>query len=188
MSGKKKLILLVITDLDPAGDTIAENLVNDFREDYGITNLEAFKVALTIEQVEGFGLAPSMDAKIDSPTYSKYVQRYGEKVIRYDVRYDEETGNYVPKAFELDAMDPADAKEVLHSAIKAVMDIDAYNAEQAAEETDSAKIIAVRKQAEKFFKSLKVEWLRLTNHMVGGVAGGLGFDGWLFPGEPRRRR
>jgi hypothetical protein len=30
--------------------------------------------------------------------------------------------------------------------------------------------------------------LRLTNHMVGGVAGGLGFDGWLFPGEPRRRR
>jgi hypothetical protein len=24
--------------------------------------------------------------------------------------------------------------------------------------------------------------------MVGGVGAGPGFDGWLFPGEPRRRR
>jgi hypothetical protein len=30
---------------------------------------------------------------------------------------------------------------------------------------------------------------RLTKHMVGGVGAGLaGFDGWLFPGEPRRWR
>jgi hypothetical protein len=34
-----------------------------------------------------------------------------------------------------------------------------------------------------------IEWFRLTKHMVGGVGAGLaGFDGWLFPGEPRRRR
>jgi 5S rRNA maturation endonuclease (ribonuclease M5) len=58
MSGKKKLILLVITDLDPAGDTIAENLVNDFREDYGIINITAYKVALTIEQVEELSCVP----------------------------------------------------------------------------------------------------------------------------------
>jgi serine/threonine protein kinase len=31
--------------------------------------------------------------------------------------------------------------------------------------------------------------VRLTKHMVGGVGAGLaGFDGWLFPGEPRRWR
>ena len=29
---------------------------------------------------------------------------------------------------------------------------------------------------------------RLTNHMIGWVDAGDGFDGWLFPGEPRRRR
>jgi hypothetical protein len=34
----------------------------------------------------------------------------------------------------------------------------------------------------------KPEGVRLTNHMVGGVVAGPGFDGWLFPGEPRRRR
>jgi hypothetical protein len=29
---------------------------------------------------------------------------------------------------------------------------------------------------------------RLTNHMVVGIGAGPGIDGWLFPGEPRRRR
>jgi hypothetical protein len=34
-----------------------------------------------------------------------------------------------------------------------------------------------------------VQRFRLTKHMVGGVGAGLaGFDGWLFPGEPRRWR
>src|SRR5712671_3518510 len=33
-----------------------------------------------------------------------------------------------------------------------------------------------------------LDWFRLTNHIVGGVGVGPGFDGWLFPGEPRRRR
>jgi hypothetical protein len=151
-SGKDKLILLVITDLDPAGDTIAENLVNDFREDYGITNIEAYKVALTIDQVEQFELEPSMDAKEDSPTYKKYVERYGDRVLRYD----EQKGREVPKAFELDAMDPSQAEDVLHSAIRAVMDIDRYNTEMAAEEADSREIIAVRELTDKFLKSLKV--------------------------------
>jgi TnpA family transposase len=36
-------------------------------------------------------------------------------------------------------------------------------------------------------RHLLFHWFRLTNHMVGG-AGGLRFDGWLFPGEPRRGR
>ena len=35
---------------------------------------------------------------------------------------------------------------------------------------------------------IRVERFRLTNHMVGGVGAGPRFDGWLFPGEPRRRR
>jgi hypothetical protein len=33
-----------------------------------------------------------------------------------------------------------------------------------------------------------VYWFRLTNHMVGGVVPSLGFDRWLLPDEPRRRR
>lgn len=139
LSRKKKLLLLIITDLDPAGDAIAENLVNDFRHDYGINNIEAFKIALTMEQVEEFHLPVSMLAKEKSPTYQKYVQRYG-----------------TTNAYELDAMDPEAASSLLHSGIQAVMDTDLYNQEIAAEEADSAQIIAVREQAEQFFRSLNL--------------------------------
>jgi hypothetical protein len=34
----------------------------------------------------------------------------------------------------------------------------------------------------------KLERFRPTNHTVGSEGAGLGFDGWLFPGEPRHRR
>jgi hypothetical protein len=63
ISGKEKLILLVVSDLDPAGDAIAEDLLKSFRRDFGIQGIEAYKVALTIDQVEELDLEPSMDAK-----------------------------------------------------------------------------------------------------------------------------
>jgi hypothetical protein len=74
-SRKEKLILLVVSDLDPAGDCIAEDLVKSFKRDFFIYNIEAFKVALTIEQVAEFDLTPSMEAKESSPTYDAYVER-----------------------------------------------------------------------------------------------------------------
>jgi hypothetical protein len=139
LSRKRKLTLLVVTDLDPAGDTIAEDLVKSFKRDYGIMNIEAYKVALTIEQVRQFDLQPSMDAKIKSPGYKKFVERYG-----------------ITDAYELEALEPADLIDLLRSAINNVIDVDLYNQELAAEETDSAQIIAIQQQAEQFFKSLKI--------------------------------
>ena len=138
-SRKKKLILLVVSDLDPAGDAIADDLVKCFKRDYHIWNIEAFKVALTIEQVEEFDLEPSMDAKEDSPTYNAFVERYG-----------------ITDAYELEAMEPETLADTLRNAIDDVLDIDLYNQELDAEETDSAEIIAVRKQTEQFFKSLNL--------------------------------
>jgi hypothetical protein len=139
VSRKERLILLVVSDLDPAGDAIADDLVKCFRRDYGIEKIEAFKVALTIDQVEEFSLEPSMDAKEGSPTYSAFVERYG-----------------ITDAYELEAMEPADLATALDSAITDVMDIDLYNQELAAEEADSAQIIAVRERADQFFKSLNL--------------------------------
>jgi hypothetical protein len=56
LSQKDQLILLVVSDLDPAGDAIAEDLVKSFRRDFGIANIQPYKVALTIDQVEEFSL------------------------------------------------------------------------------------------------------------------------------------
>jgi hypothetical protein len=49
--------------LDPVGDAIAEDLVKSFKRDYGIKNIEPFKVVLTMDQVRQYRLTPSMDAK-----------------------------------------------------------------------------------------------------------------------------
>ncbi len=141
VSKKKKLVLLIVSDLDPAGDAIAEDLVKSFRRDFGIQGdrIEAYKVALTIDQVEEFSLEPSMEAKDTSPTYSAFVDKYD-----------------ITDAYELEAMDPGDLAETLTKAINEVLDIDLYNQELAAEEADSAQIIAVQQQAEQFFKSLNL--------------------------------
>ena len=139
-SGKEKLILLVVSDLDPAGDAIAEDLVKSFRRDFRIYCIEAYKVALTIEQVEQFDLEPSMEAKDTSPTYRRFVDKYS-----------------ITDAYELEAFDPADLAQTLQEAIKDVLDADAYNNELTAEETDSAQIVAVRQQVEEFFKGLNLD-------------------------------
>src|SRR5262249_13230304 len=138
-SGKDKLILLIVSDLDPAGDAIAEDWVKCFRRDFLIMDVEAYKVALTIDQVREFDLAPSMEAKESSPTYNAFVDKYD-----------------ITDAYELEALDPSDLAELLQNAIDDVLDLDLYNQELEAEEKDSAQIIAVQEHAREFFGSFKL--------------------------------
>jgi len=140
VSQKDRLILLVVSDLDPAGDAIAEDLVKSFRRDFNIQAIEAYKVALSIDQVSAFNLAPSMEAKDTSPTYAAFVGRYE-----------------ITDAYELEALAPSDLAGILQTAINEVLDIDLYNQELAAEETDSAHIMAVRARTAEFFKSLSLD-------------------------------
>jgi uncharacterized membrane protein YqhA len=81
-----------------------------------------------------YGLAPSMKAKENSPTYAAFIDRYG-----------------IEDTDELGAMEAADLATTLSSPIENIIDIDLYNQELAAEETDSAQIMAVQAQSEQFF-------------------------------------
>ena len=139
-SRKERLIILAISDLDPAGDTIAEDLFKSFRRDFGIRQIEVYKVALTIEQVQNFDLTPSMDAKEKSPTYATYVERYG-----------------TTDAWELEALAPADLVDVLIKAIDEVIDIDLFNQELGVEQNDAAKVVVIQEQCATFFRSLRIE-------------------------------
>jgi hypothetical protein len=139
-SQKEKLILLCVSDLDPAGDTIAADLPESFEQDFSLDNVEAFKVALTIDQVEQYELAPSMEAKTSSPTYPAFVERYR-----------------ITDAYELEAMRPADLAAEPTLAIEEVLDVGLFNQEAAAERSDAAKVVAVQERCDVFFKSLKVE-------------------------------
>ncbi len=136
-SGKERLILLVLSDLDPAGDAIAQDIRDAFERDFGIDEdrLETYKVALTIDQVEAQALAPSMEAKEHSPTYDAFVDRYG-----------------ITDAYELEALEPADLQQILLEAIEAAMDMSAYGAELERESEDAVSIRAA--------KNLVVEFLR----------------------------
>jgi hypothetical protein len=137
-SKKQKLILLVVSDLDPAGDAIAQDVRDAFERDFGISDelLEVYKVALTIDQVTEFRLPPSMEAKENSPTYAEFVERYGEAY-----------------AYELEALEPSDLQQLLIEAIEAVMDMPAYEAELAGEEADAVEIQAKKIAATEFFKT-----------------------------------
>ena len=141
ISGKDNLILLIVTDLDPAGETIAQNFRDDLEDDFGLTerSLEVYKVALTFDQVTEMNLAPSMEAKDTSPTYKDFVEKYG-----------------INDAYELEALEPADLQQILIDAVEEAMDMDAYNAELEQERTDSVDIARAKKAAVEFFKTLDI--------------------------------
>lgn len=126
-SGKSKLILLCLTDFDPDGDEIAESFCRSMRDDFGITNIQSFKVALTHEDVEKYDLPSDMDAKKTSVNYKKFFKRYGTN-----------------RAVELDAAPVELLQEKLRGAIESVLDMDEFNAQIKIEEQDAMEIEARR--------------------------------------------
>lgn len=139
-SKKRSLIVLVVSDLDPAGMSIAQDIRDAFERDFDIDEdrIEVYKAALTIDQVNEMGLEPSMDAKESSPTYAEFVREYG-----------------TTNAYELEALEPAVLQQVLEDAILDVMDMDAYQAEVDAERKDAVEIMATKNAVLEFVKTLR---------------------------------
>lgn len=110
-SGKEKLILITASDFDPSGESISESVARILRDDYGVESIVPLKACLTAEQVRRFDLPPMMTIheKKDSRRHA-FKQKNGENV------------------YELEALSPDQMKELLTSAIDAVIDRDAFNA------------------------------------------------------------
>jgi len=128
-SGREQLVILIASDFDPSGETIAESFARSMRDDFGIDNIHASKVALTADQVEQFDLPPVMTAKAKDKNRQKFVDKWGENV------------------WELEALEPSDLQDILDEAVRSVLDIDAYNDEVDAEAEDARHIEAARKTA-----------------------------------------
>jgi hypothetical protein len=135
-SRQAALVLLIVSDLDPAGEAIAQDLVSSLRRDFGVENVLGYKAALTIDQVRQFNLTPSMDAKLTSPTFREFLRRYG------------------PHAYELEALSPSDLTALLESAVEEVIDLDAFTDACKAERADMARLGTMRERATKFFARL----------------------------------
>ena len=131
-SGKEKLVLLVLSDFDPEGEDIAHSFARSMRDDFGVKNIVAAKVALTASQVRAMALPPAMKAKATSSRAKKFTERHGHDV------------------FELEAVPPERLQGLLDEAIRGVLDVDAYNAEVDAEKQDAAHLDGVRRRIKEF--------------------------------------
>jgi hypothetical protein len=127
-SGKDKLVILAVSDLDPDGDEIAHSLGLRLRDDFNVPNVVVVKTALTMEQVRKLKLPEKYErAKEGSPNYDRYVKRYQTAFV-----------------WELEALDPKVLQKLLRDAIDSVIDRKAFNAEVAEEKKDAAHNAAVR--------------------------------------------
>jgi hypothetical protein len=125
-SGKKWLVLLMLTDFDPDGEQIAASFARSMRDDFGLRHIHPVKVALTAEDVRRYNLPSDMDAKPSSPNYKKFMAKYGSKAV------------------ELDAAPVALLQSKLREAIQQVIDVDEFNAQVEQEKLDAANIEAYR--------------------------------------------
>jgi hypothetical protein len=135
-SGKAKLIILAVSDLDPSGDGITHSLGQRLRDDFNIRDVAVIKTGLTIKQVRKLKLPESFErAKTGSRTsngepsgdYKRYIEAYDTDFV-----------------WELEAVGPKILQKLLTAAIDGVIDRAAFNAEVAEERKDAGKNAAVR--------------------------------------------
>ena len=130
-SGKRDLVLVVLSDHDPDGEMIADSLVGYLRDDFRIPShrLHAVRAALTADQCQRFGIPSDVEAKPSSTNYQRFVDQHGTA------------------ACELEAVPPKQLQRMLRDAIESVLDLDAFKAEQDRERADAAEIEVVRQRA-----------------------------------------
>ena len=128
-SGKEKLVILAMNDLDPDGDEIAHSIARRLRDDFNIDSVEVIKAALTMEQARALYLPESFErAKTGSTNYQRYFDTYCTDCV-----------------WELEALDPGVLQRLLTEHIDSVIDRIAFNHEVAEQRKDSAHNADVRK-------------------------------------------
>jgi len=125
-SGKECLILLILSDFDPDGEEIAASFPRSLRDDFGLSNVIAHKVAISGADVREHGLPSDMEAKISSPNYKKFVRKHGIHVA------------------ELDAAPVILLQKKLRDAIESCLDMEIFRAELIKEKEDYAFIAATK--------------------------------------------
>ncbi len=138
-SGKEKLVLLIVSDFDPEGESIAESFARSMRDDFGISTIHAIKAALTQEQVKKFKLPPGMQAKKSSSRYKSFSQKYGDNV------------------FELEALPPETFQQIVRQTIESVIDREALAFEIEAERKDAHFLAGVRNTVNSVLRDIDFE-------------------------------
>jgi hypothetical protein len=126
-SGKRNLFLLCLGDCDPDGDSIVESTLRSLRDDFLVSNVTGTRVAMTHKQADELHLPRMLKAKKKSPNYRTFIAKHG----RTD-------------CYELEAVAPEVLQEWLDTAIRGVIDVEAYNHEVDEQRKEAAGILAKR--------------------------------------------
>lgn len=138
-TGKDRLIILIVSDFDPEGNEIAHSLARSIRDDFGIQSVEAFKVAVTREQIDKYKLPPGAKAKKGSSRYARFIREHGDDV------------------YELEALPPTVLQDLVRESINSVMDIAMFNREVDSDREDSRLLEGIRVAVHESLKGLKLE-------------------------------
>lgn len=117
-SGKRKLVMLFLADLDPDGHLIAESFARSMRDDFDIWEEDMVPIRVALNEDQTYDLPPGLALKQASGDASR-----ATKVATFKRLYGVNNG------WELEAMDPEDLQEILTNAIISVLNVDAFNAE-----------------------------------------------------------
>ena len=138
-SGKNKLVLIIVSDFDPEGESIAESFARSMRDDFHIGEVLAVKAALTAEQAKQFDLPSNTQAKTTSSRYRGFAAKHGDAV------------------HELEALDPEQLQQIVRQTIEAVIDRDALDHEIEAEGEDARFLAGVRRRVHEDLKGIDLE-------------------------------
>lgn len=127
-SGKDSMHLFALGDCDPDGDSIVQSFLKSMRDEFDIEELTGDRVAITHEQADELQLPRTLDAKESSSNFKSFVERHG----RTD-------------AYELESVPPAQLRQWLDQAIRARIDLDAYNREVDEQQAELRHIVAKKK-------------------------------------------
>ena len=139
-SGKDKMILLIVSDLDPSGMYIAKTFAQSMRDDFGVAKVHAIKVAITGDQIKTYRIPHGEKIKAGDKTRGPAFRRlYGEYV------------------YEVEALPDGELPKLLDDAIRSVIDPAAFNFEVDQEAQDALGIEAARTAAMRDLQMLELD-------------------------------
>lgn len=107
-SGKAKLVVIYISDLDPEGLDMAASWKKYLQHDFGV-EASVFRAAVTPEQVHKYNLPPDTDVKLTSTRAAKFVAEHGSD------------------CWELDGMPEAALINEISTAVESVLDMAVFS-------------------------------------------------------------
>lgn len=139
-SGRKRLIVIVLSDFDPEGEMIPQVGGRTLRDDFGVpaSDLEIIRAGVTREEIDFYDLPQQNFAKESSSNHTWFVDRN-----------DGDTSVY-----ELEALDPANMLSDLEDAVTSVLDMDLFNLEAQREKDESGYLISAQEKAMAALKGL----------------------------------